>query len=508
VTFGGASRSVKVAIAGVVLATAAVAGSALAATATTTTTTDPAPAGGTGPTIAVVDQKFPDDAVARGSTFKVQGKGWAPNSLVELEVCGNHADSGSSDCAVGTAVVVASDDLGAFAGRVSLVLPPAPCPCVVRAISQNSNGAATADVTIPGAPIAHAGDGKVTAPALRRLDVEHVKLVGSDTIGTWLGGRATRRLEFEIVNSGTVPVTGASVDFVAGPKGNPTGFIPPVKLDRLEVGQRRKLVVPIRFDALAFGDQAVRGSVLGTSAPTSFTTFTSTHPWLLVVVPLLVVGQLALLGVRNVLRRRLHARLVDPEAGLLDANTPADDALICVVEMVEPDPDADPEGEQPRLRHQTLVLRSIAAVQQLVLDTLTVPHANEPDPEQPGAVAVLHRPVDSRLINTITILADVDLTVGEAYHACDALCAWVESTFAESDHPAARSLTLRRHVGSSGSSAPAPGAQLGMVPLGVLVRTSPVRATPLRHNVNRHNEKWRPEGRHFTSEPPERGGSS
>jgi hypothetical protein len=343
-------------------------------------------------------------------------------------------------------------------------------------VSQDSTASATAAVTIPGAPTAHAGDGNVVAPALRRLDVDHVRLVGSDSLTTWLGGRATRRLEFEVVNSGSVAIVGASVDFVVGPKGNPTGFVPPLKLDRVQVGERRKLVVPIRFDALAFGDQSVRGNVRGTSVPVAFTVTTSTHPWLLIIVPIVVVGQLLLLSIRNVLRRRLQARLAEPEPALIDPDQPADDALICVVEIVEPDPDADPEGEQPTLRHQTVVIRSIAAVQELVLETLTVPPAKEPDPDEPGAVAVLHRPLDSRLINTITILADADLRVGDAYHACDVLCSWVEATFAASDHPAARSLTLRRHVGSSGSSAPAPGPQLGMVPLGVLVRTSQVRA--------------------------------
>jgi hypothetical protein len=308
VTLGRASTPVRVAIASAVLATAAIAGSALAAT----STTDPPPSAA-GPTISVAHEQFPDDAIARGSTFKVKGTGWAPNSLIELEVCGNHGDSGSSDCSVGTSVVVASNDSGNFDGRLSMVLPPAPCPCVVRAISQNANVSATTDVTIPGAPTAHAGDGAVVAPVLRRLDVEHVSLVGSDSLTTWLGGRATRLLEFEIVNSGTVPVTGASVDFVAGPKGNPTGFVPPMKLDRVAVGERRKLVVPIRFDALAFGDQSVRGSVRGTSLPVSFAATTSTHPWLLIAVPLLVLGQLVLVAIRNRLRRRLHARLAEPE---------------------------------------------------------------------------------------------------------------------------------------------------------------------------------------------------
>jgi len=462
---------VKVAIAGMFLAVVVVAGSAIAATGTT----EPAPSSDA-PTIVVVDEKFPDDAVARGSTFKVQGTGWAPNALIELEVCGNHADSGTSDCSVGTSVVVASNDSGAFNGRLSLVLPPTPCPCVVRAVSQNSSVSATASVTIPGAQTAHAGDGTVVQPALRKLDIEHVALIGSDSLTTWLGGRATRRLEFEVVNHGTIAVNGASLDFVQGPKGNPTGFVPPLKLDRFEVGERRKIVVPIRFDALAFGDQSVRGSVRGTSVPVSFTVTTSTHPWLLILVPIVVIGQLILLSVRNRLRRRLHDRLAGDEADDAGPHVPTDDALICVVEIVEPDPEADPDVEQPALRHHTMVVRSMAAVQRLVLETLEVPEATEePTPSEAGTVAVLRRPVDSRLINTITVLADADLRVGDAYAACDMLCAWVEATFAESAHPAARSLTLRRHVGASGA-APAPGAQLGMVPLGVLVRTSQVRA--------------------------------
>ena len=79
-----------------------------------------------------------------------------------------------------------------------------------------------------------------------------------------------------------------------------------------------------------------------------------------------------------------------------------------------------------------------------------------------------------RIINTITVLADADLKVGAAYHACDVLCAWIEATYAASDHPAARSLTLRRHVGTS-TTGPSSGPGLGMVPLSVLVRTPQVR---------------------------------
>ncbi len=411
------------------------------------------------PTINVVNDPFPDDVIVQGATFKVKGTGWSPGSMVQVEVCGAEARSGSSDCAVASAQILVASADGTVQGRLSVVVPPSPCPCVVRAFSQDADDIATTPVDIPGAPSDHPGDGTVTAPALRRVEVQHVALRGSDTFGTWWGAPAHRTLEFTLVNTGSVAVDDASVSLRAGPTDDPNGFVPPVKVDRLEVGEQKAFSVPIEFPALSFGEQRVVGTVNGTSQPTTFAATTTTHPWLLIIVPSVLLLQLLLVLIRNIVRRRLHDD--DPVAGDGEPATIPDDSLICVIEVAEPDPDAL-EGS-PGVRNRTMVLQSIHAVQELVLQSLQLDGDGEPIDGQP-------------IINSITVLADADAKVGASYHACDVLCDWIETTFAESVHPETRSLTLRRHVNPGGNTNPSATSGMGMVPLSVMVRAPHVRA--------------------------------
>ena len=425
------------------------------------------------PTIDVVDSAVIGDTVLPGQTFKVEGRGWTPNTLVQLEVCGAEARSGSSDCAVDTAQVVASDDEGVLRGRVPLVIPPSPCPCVVRALSQTGTDTATAPVEIPGAPSSHPGDGNVVAPALRRLEVEKVSLEGGNNVRTWLGAGPQRTFEFEVVNTGSVPVSDATVIITAGPVDEPTGFVPPVRLDRLEVGERRAVSVPIQFPALSWGDLQVRAVVNGTSAPVAFAATTSSYPWLLVIVPSVLLLQLVLVSIRNVVRRRLHAN--DEVPVVVDPTLPADDSLICVVEYsVDVD---SPDGGAPTVEHRTEVVRSMAAVRQMVLDSLRDPEAPTEAPTEGVTAAAPTAPPPPRItLTTITVLADADAKVGAAYHACDSLCDWIETTYAESTNPAAKSLTMRRHVSPGGNTSAAAASGMGMVPLSVMVRAPQVRA--------------------------------
>ena len=453
------------------------------------------------PTLTILNEPFPDDAIAQGSTFKVEGTGWPVDTLIQLEVCGNEARSGTSDCAADTGQVVASNAAGSFQGRLAVVIPPMPCPCVIRAVSQTTSDAVTTPVDIPNAPTSHPGDGDVVAPALRRLEVEKVHLRGEDSWNTWLGGPARRTFEFEVVNTGSVAVDEATVVLTAGPADDPTGFLKPVKIERLEVGERRKITVPVEFQALAFGDQAVRATVNGTSVPVSFRSTTSTHPWLLIIVPALIIAQVLLLGIRNIVRRRLHDDELDAPTMVATVEGPADDSLICVVEYTEtsvapehtahdaeveafadalivgddvvddppdsdtPDDDAaeadaaaDADGDgrltvaelvaataEPTVQHHTAVLRSIAAVKDLVRESL----------------AVTDEAATSRTITAITVLADEDARVGDAHRACDDLCVWIDASFTDAGAP----LSLRRrHVTAA-------NAGMGMVPLSVLVRT-------------------------------------
>jgi hypothetical protein len=100
--------------------------------------------------------------------------------------------------------------------------------------------------------------------------------------------------------------------------------------------------------------------------------------------------------------------------------------------------------------HHTVVLRSIAAVKQLVRETLAEPSGDAP----------------VRRIDAITVLADAQARVGDAHHACDDLCVWIDAAFTQAGAPLA---LRRRHVHASNGG-------MGMVPLSVLVRNATVSA--------------------------------
>ncbi len=442
--------------------------------------------------IAVTNDPFPDDVIVAGATFKVEGNDWPADTLIQLEVCGSQARSGSSDCAIGNAQIIASDTNGWFQARLAVVFPPSPCPCVIRAMSQTSAVVATTPVEIPNAPIEHPGDGAVTAPALRRLEVVHARLRGSDSWRTWLGGRPERTLEFQVMNTGSVAVSGATVALTVGPADNPTGFIKPVKIDKLEVGESAAYRMTIHFDSLALGDQAVVATVNGTSVPETFSLTTSTHPWLLIVLPIVLLVQLVLLLMRNRLRRRLnrpaeHTAIeaapvllaiglgevasgaqLEPEPA---PATSAEECLTFIVTILEVLTGAD-NWPSPNPRRSTIVVSSRAQLEAMVGEPIEVAADESADG------TAYHGTID-----VVTVLAHPEATVGAAHAACDDLGQWLESGHGQTSPVAPGGATLRRWTYGSTDPAPLhlPGEGIseapGLVVLAVFMQVSGRRAT-------------------------------
>jgi hypothetical protein len=460
------------------------------------------------PEVEVTDDPFPDDILHEGTTFKIEGQHWPPNTLVQLEVCGSQARSGSADCATSNAQIVAADATGWFRARLAVVLPPSPCPCIIRAMSQTSALLATVPIEIPNAPTAHPGDGTVNAPALRRIEVSMSRLRGSDTWQTWLGGRPKRSLEFEVVNTGSVAVSDATVALSIGPSDSPTGFVKPVKIETLAVGESRTYTVAIEFDSLAYGEQIVQGTVNGASVPETFSASTSTHPWLLIVLPIALVAQAILLFVRNRLRRRLHddqdalAIEAAPELKAIGmgaaastqesegdapqsegepdddgsvapegepdeaAVSPVDERLIFIVTIVE---DLGPEDlvESANPRQSTMVVRDRGQLETMIVDRIEVPAAESVD-----GVPYFGS------IDLITVVSNPEVTVGAAHAACDELSRWIDSSVRSKSPGGSDGAVLRRW--NHGSSDPPPHHRPGdgivgapeMVVLAVFLRVS------------------------------------
>jgi hypothetical protein len=302
-----------------------------------------------------------------GTSFMITGKGWTPNTLVNLEVCGNEALGGSADCDVANSQVVGVNASGEFVGFLPIAPPPSPCPCVVRAMSQTYTQIATAPIAVPGVITQPPGDRDVGTPVLRQLSIDAVSLTGSGPWTAWFGGSPERTLKLTVINTGDVPVDEAMVNLWVGGGDDPSGFIPPIRVDRLEPGESATYQVEIELGALTFGERTVAGEIRGIGEPTTFSTTTSSYPWLLIIIPIVVIVQLILVASRNRLRRRLHATeaaaaataataaTAEPptdeaeptaaEEPLADEEPPVEDELAAAEE--EPAAEGEASGEQP-----------------------------------------------------------------------------------------------------------------------------------------------------------------
>ena len=98
-----------------------------------------------------------------------------------------------------------------------------------------------------------------------------------------------------------------------GRKGNADHQITSPAVAALAPGQTRRISIPFELDALSFGRYDLAGRVTGTSAPVRFQQATSTWPWGLFVVAVVVL-LLMLRGLWKVLRRRITARKASKRA--------------------------------------------------------------------------------------------------------------------------------------------------------------------------------------------------
>src|SRR5262249_32062386 len=154
--------------------------------------------------------------------------------------------------------------------RLSMVVPPTACPCVVRGVSQATGIIAVGPVTIPGAPTVTPGVDQTVKSARRAVQIRSATLTGSDGVLAWVGGHPHRTLEQTLVNSGDVPLVNSTISLSVGSADDPTGFVAPFNIGRLDVEEKKTFSIPVEFGAISFGKQSVRGVISGTTEPTTF----------------------------------------------------------------------------------------------------------------------------------------------------------------------------------------------------------------------------------------------
>lgn len=242
-----------------------------------------------------------------GDRVVVRLAGWAPGNVV-IEVCGNGAAGGSADCAVDTSVNAPVDAAGVGQAAVRITVPPAPCPCVLRARALTGGAVRTAALRIRGVRTVQTRP----RPAAQQpaLAVQGLRLRGGPGVAALLSGPAHRELTVTVRNTGPVPVSQPRLAVTVGRPGRPTTVVicPPV--GQLAPGQQQTLAVPVTFGAPTWGSYAARVELTGATRPVVGHAHTYSYPWGLLLVPFAAA---ALLLFR--LRRRRRTAPDAPSAG-------------------------------------------------------------------------------------------------------------------------------------------------------------------------------------------------
>jgi hypothetical protein len=255
--------------------------------------------------------------VSTGDSVSITGQNWSGNDLVNLEVCGNDARNGSSDCAVAEAQIVGTTPAGSFTGFLLVSEPPSLCPCVVRASSQSTTGVATTPLAIRDVGTALPGDAPGLPIIRRQVEVVGAQIRDDGGIGGWFGLSPNRTLVFTLRNTGDVAVRDAEIALAVGKGDDPSGFVSPPDLGTIDVGQQATYEVPIELGPLAFGEYSAVGNITGLTEPVEFTAGTTHWPWGLILIPVVAVAQFLLLLGRNRLRERVPPVEVVPAPGAL-----------------------------------------------------------------------------------------------------------------------------------------------------------------------------------------------
>ncbi|MFI1967011.1 hypothetical protein ACH429_23335 [Streptomyces pathocidini] len=137
-----------------------------------------------------------------GGSVTVTGRGWRPDSLLTLLICGQNMIGGTNSCANADGRAATTDSEGAFSRRLPVAEPPKPCPCVVHVATVTGEAAsADAALKVAGHPVAPLPKEEGTG----RLAVLAARLDGASGLLTWFGAPPQRQLVLTVGNLGSAP---------------------------------------------------------------------------------------------------------------------------------------------------------------------------------------------------------------------------------------------------------------------------------------------------------------
>jgi hypothetical protein len=256
--------------------------------------------------------------VAPGQTVGLSGDHWPPHLVLQASICGGEALQGHEECDLSRSITFGPADDGVVQTSMSVGIPPTPCPCVVLVTSTDPtmNLTMTVPIDIQGAPTAPPTP--APRPYQPLVAVLHPHVVSVSSWTSWFGAAAAKELVVSVHNTSRGPlrpllaarwVDGTTSHVISTPRSR-----------TVQAGRTVTLVAPFSLSTFAWGHKELVGQLQGTTFDVDFSTGTSTYPWGLLILAVVIFLAVVTSVVRAVLRRRRHDHPEPLEGDVLDTD--------------------------------------------------------------------------------------------------------------------------------------------------------------------------------------------
>ena len=249
--------------------------------------------------------------VRPGSVMSIGAYDLDPLTDYQVQICGDAGIGTSAVCDLPTTTTAATSKAGHFVVEILVAVPPAPCPCVVKAEPLVGRGTLTQQVVTVPITIAGATFAPLVAQSVAEgysgLRVVRAAVVGSGSWAEWFGAAPHRTLILRLRNVGPDLIPSTPFVLRAGQGPAPAQVVATPAVPPLFPGQTVSYRVPVTFPAMATGRYEVVGALGSVGQLVPFTARVTLVPWALVGLAALAVLVLIVAIVRFAARRRRAA---------------------------------------------------------------------------------------------------------------------------------------------------------------------------------------------------------
>jgi hypothetical protein len=258
-----------------------------------------------------------------GQFVNISGTGWTPvGGVATMQICGQNARNLTADCDETNTYGAAIRTGGTFSGALTVRMPKTPCPCVFF-VTSIFGQSVKIPLQIVGAPFALVPQTSGAMSPNLSATINTPRSVSS-----WFGGPKPVTVNLHLTNRSNAALPAPVVTVNVGKGSHPTWLAAGLTMRNVPAGASRTVSIPISIPAITFGHYTVRVDVDANSETLSTSAQTTSWPWGLLIL-LLVVLELTFLAVTAMIRRARRRR--GAELGLA------------------PDPRADPSIATPAI---------------------------------------------------------------------------------------------------------------------------------------------------------------